>query len=253
MEAPRVFVPLRIASGDVLELNDEQAHKLAHVLRLRAGAALRVFNGQDGEFAACLEMQGKRLAARILGQSRAQTSLADVRLLMAPLKRSAMEWAVEKATELGAAVLQPVLTTRSVIDHVRIDRLRAIVQASAEQCERLELTRIDEAAGLPQALQAWPSGASLLFADEAAALPISGGHRAMPLVSALLEIASQSTLGLLIGPEGGFTPQERASLLACPFVKAVSLGPRILRAETAAIAALSLIQAHWGDWRAPLC
>lgn len=253
MEAPRVFVPLKIASGDVLALNDEQAHKLAHVLRLRAGAALRVFNGQDGEFAACLEMHGKRPAARILGQTRAQTSLADVRLLMAPLKRSAMEWAVEKATELGAAVLQPVLTARSVIDHVRIDRLRAIVQASAEQCERLELTQIDETASLPQALRAWPHGASLLFADETAALSISGGHRAVPLAGALSEIASQSTLGLLIGPEGGFTPQERASLLACPFVKAVSLGPRILRAETAAIAALSLIQAHWGDWRAPLC
>lgn len=252
-QTPRLYVPDAIAEGDVLALSQEQIHKLLHVLRLRAGASLQVFNGRDGEFRAELAPAGKNLAARVLERTRAQTSLADVRLLVAPLKRPAMEWLVEKATELGAAVLQPVSTERSVADHLRIDRLRAIVQSSAEQCERLQLTQIGEVASLPQALHAWPSGASLLFADETAALSISGGHPAVPLAIALSEIAPQSTLGLLIGPEGGFTPQERASLLALPFVKAVSLGPRILRAETAAIAALSITQANWGDWRAPLC
>lgn len=245
MDAPRLFVPAAIASGELLTFSDEQIHKLTHVLRLRAGAGLRLFNGRDGEFAAALEGHGKTMAARILAQTRAQTALADVRLLFAPLKRQATDWLVEKATELGAAVLQPVLTRRCVAERVRPERLRLIAQSSAEQCARLELPAVNEALSLEQALKRWPEGASLLFADETG--------DGVPLLGAAPRLAGASTLGLLIGPEGGFAPEERAMLRALPYVTAISLGPRILRAETAAISGLSLLQAKWGEWASPLC
>lgn len=245
MDAPRLFVPAAMAEGDLLLLGAEQAHKVLHVLRMRAGDRLRLFNGRDGEFAAAFEMQGKAAAARIFASLRAQTALPDLRLLFAPLKRQANDWMVEKATELGVAALQPVLTRRCVAERVREERLRLIAQSSAEQCERLDLPMVQEAQSLEGALAHWPAGAPLLFADEAGDAP--------PVLQALAGCAPGPVLGLLIGPEGGFAPEERDRLRALPWVIAISLGPRILRAETAAIAGLALIQAGWGDWQRPLC
>lgn len=257
MEAPRLFVPCAIATGELLALSEEQIHKLLHVLRLRAGAGLRVFNGQDGEFSAALEAKGKSFAARAMAQIRAQSASRDLRLLFAPLKRQANDWLVEKATELGVAVLQPVMTQRCVAERIRLDRIALIAQSSAEQSERVHVPEVHEAISLQHALQAWPARAKLVFADEAGDDPHAawGGQqgRAPPLLAALAGLGDSPSLGLLVGPEGGFAPEERAALRALPFVVPVSLGPRILRAETAALVGLSLIQAQWGDWAAPLC
>ncbi len=255
MQAPRLFVPGPLEAGVTVALSADQAHKLLHVLRCKAGQRVLVFNGCDGEFAACLEMTNKACAALLGARTRAQTSVPDLRLMFAPLKRQANDWLVEKATELGVAALQPVLTQRCVAERIRPDRLRLIAQASAEQCERLEIPAVQEALTLSQALHAWPRGVRLLFADEAGDCPHAdwGGAagRAPPLVGALQSLGPQPAWGLLIGPEGGFTPQERAELRALPFVVPISLGPRILRAETAAIAGLSLMQALCGDWGSP--
>lgn len=256
MPAPRLYLPFALQEGGWQALRDEQAHKLVHVLRRRPAQDVRVFNGRDGEFLAVLEAAGKSLGVRVGARIRAQSAPPDLRLLFAPLKRQANEWLVEKATELGVAALHPIITQRCVAERVRADRLALIAQSSAEQSERLHMPAVHEAVGLQHALQAWPGEARLVFADEAGDDPQAawGGAegRAPALLSALPGLRGISILGLLIGPEGGFTPAERAHLRALPFVVPVSLGPRILRAETAALVGLCLLQAHWGDWDRPL-
>lgn len=237
--ATRLFVTADLAARATVELAKEQAHFLRNVLRLAPGAALLVFNGRDGEWQAEIaELDKKRGTLAVLRQTRTQTAEPDLWLAFAPLKAGRIDWLVEKAVELGVSCLLPVRTRRTVVERVNLERLTANAREAAEQCERLTLPSIDEPQALPDLLANWPAERRLLFADE------SGG--AAPLRLALEAV--QQPLGLLIGPEGGFTPEERQLLAAAPAVQGVSLGPRILRAETAAVASLAIVQALTGDW-----
>jgi 16S rRNA (uracil1498-N3)-methyltransferase len=246
MPVPRLFVEASLAPGAAVTLNETQARYLQTVLRLGPGARALLFNGVDGEWAAEVKKTGKRDAGLVcVERTRAQTFPPDLVLLFAPVKRQGTDLIAEKATELGVRVLQPVLTRRTQSETVRADRLRAIAIEAAEQTERLDVPEICEAAPLGAVLGAWDKNRRLLFADEAGeAAPIAAAVSAPAIAPA----GEGRRLALLIGPEGGFEPDERRLLRALPFVTPVSLGPRILRAETAVIAALALIQAHWGDW-----
>jgi 16S rRNA (uracil1498-N3)-methyltransferase len=227
--APRLHLPGRLEPGAALRLDAPRAHYLTHVLRLRAGAPLRVFNAESGEWRAVLAAVGKRDATLELAeQLRPPLPEPGPVLHFAPIRRSRLDWLVEKAVELGAGALVPLLTERTVVRLENPERLRAIVVEAAEQCERLTVPEL----AAPRPFGAWLAGREpsrpLLFADEA------GGGR--PLAEAL---AGTGTPDLLVGPEGGFTPQERGLLLTAPGVRPVTLGPRILRAETAALAMLA--------------
>jgi 16S rRNA (uracil1498-N3)-methyltransferase len=219
---PRLFVEEALADGAVLTLEGVQANYLGAVLRLRAGAQVKLFDDRTGEWLAEIAEAGKRrVTLTIERKLREREAVPDLWLLFAPIKRGRIDWLVEKATELGAARLVPVLTRRTVVDRLNLDRLRAHAIEAAEQCERTALPELAEPRKLEALLAAWPA-ARFVGEVEAAAI--------------------------LIGPEGGFTDEERASILSLPDAHAVSLGPRILRADTAAIAALSVWMAAAGDW-----
>ncbi len=183
---------------------------------------------------------------------RAARAVPDLDLLFAPVKRHATDLIIEKAAELGVARIRPVITQRTIAETVRLDRLQAIAREAAEQTERFDAAEVVDAVPLAKALDGWDAGRPLIYADEAgddATQPWGGASgRAPPLAGVVANLQTEK-LALLIGPEGGFSPEERRMLRALPFVKPVSLGPRILRAETAVIAALSVIQSAWGDWR----
>jgi 16S rRNA (uracil1498-N3)-methyltransferase len=231
---PRLFVEEALADGAVLTLEGVQANYLGAVLRLRAGAQVKLFDDRTGEWLAEIAEAGKRrVTLTIERKLREREAVPDLWLLFAPIKRGRIDWLVEKATELGAARLVPVLTRRTVVDRLNLDRLRAHAIEAAEQCERTALPELAEPRKLEALLAAWPAGRGLYFADEAGGAPF----RPEPGAAAIL-----------IGPEGGFTDEERASILSLPDAHAVSLGPRILRADTAAIAALSVWMAAAGDW-----
>jgi 16S rRNA (uracil1498-N3)-methyltransferase len=181
------------------------------------------------------------MSVRVEDFLRPARAAPDLELLFAPVKRHATDLIAEKATELGVRRLRPVTTQRTIAETVRVDRLQAIAREAAEQTERFDLPEIAEVASLPKALDGWEVTRRLIFADEEGDAP--------PLAEAAASLDRRNGVSLLIGPEGGFTAEERRMLRALPFVRPVSLGPRILRAETAVIAALSMIQAHWGDWR----
>lgn len=237
---PRLYVETDLGAGGAVALGPEQAGYLTRVLRLAPGAAVRVFNGRHGEWRARLERADKRGAQLVLlAPLRAQMRGADVELLFSPLKRQATDWLAEKATELGAAALRPVILQRTTAETVRTDRLQAIAREAAEQCERLDVPMVGAPARLAALLDGWDPERVLLFAEErgeaAAALDVLASLRGAP------------KLAVLIGPEGGFAPAERSRLRAAAFVRPISLGPRILRAETAGVAALALVQAAWGD------
>ncbi len=239
MAIPRLFLDAPLAPGAALAVADAQARYLATVLRLGAGAEVRVFNGVDGEWRAEISSVTKKgVTLALVDQTRPQISPPDLMLVFAPVKRHGTDLLVEKATELGVRVLQPVITRRTNAERVRTDRLRSIVIEAAEQTERLDLPDVREPLALARALDGW-DGRRILFADEA------GDARPLAEVARVLDDAP---LALLTGPEGGFDPEERRLLRALPFVTPVSLGPRILRAETAVIAGLAVIQATWGDW-----
>jgi len=252
MTFPRLYTPQPLAGTATIELGAAQAERLLRVLRLQAGARVRVFNGSDGEFEGVLSPASRRAHLEALRQVRAQTTPPPVGLLFAPLKRTATDWLVEKAVELGAAWLQPVMTRRTVAERVRLDRLALIAQSAAEQCERMELPRLAAPCALEKAVAAVQAqGGLVVFADEAGGdprEPWGGPHgKAAPIAQALAG-ARGASLSLLIGPEGGFDPAERAWLRAQPHVRSVSLGPRALRAEPAALAGLAIIQSLAGDW-----
>lgn len=236
-------------------MEEEQAHYLTRVLRLAAGEKVRVFNGRDGEFDGRIASAGKRgVEIDLLAQTRAQPAQApDVWLLFAPLKKARTDFLVEKAVELGASEICPVLTVRTGAETVRTDRLQRLAVEAAEQTERLDVPPVLDAVKLDAALAGWPEGRVLLFADEAGddgEKPWGGETgRAPPAAEVIAGLAGKPG-AILIGPEGGFDPRERALLRRLPFVRPVGLGPRILRAETAAAAALALWQALAGDWRA---
>lgn len=230
----RLFVDADLAPGIAVALDDGQAHYLTHVLRLGDGDKVCLFNGRDGEWRASLARQGKKGAALIpMDLLGAQPVEAETILVFAPIRGAKVEFIAEKATELGASRLLPAVTRRTVIDKANSQRMRANAIEAAEQCGRLAVPAIDDIRKLDQVLGAWDPAIPLFFCDEAGDAP----H--------LLEAAKgigQGPAALLIGPEGGFDPVERVLLRRLGFVRPVGLGPRILRAETAAIAGLALLQ-----------
>ncbi len=250
---PRLHVAPDLAAGETISIDGDQAHYLSRVMRLDTGDAVRVFNGRHGEFAATITEAGKSTVRLMLGeQTRQQAAAPDLWLLFAPLKKDRTDFVVEKAVELGVAEILPVLTERTNSENVRVDRLGRLAVEAAEQTERLDVPPVREAQKLYPLLDKWPVGRTLIFADEAGdetGRPWGGdAGRAMPLETALREMAD-GPAAILIGPEGGFSGAERTRLRSLPFVRAVGLGPRILRAETAAVASLALWQAIRGDWR----
>jgi len=249
---PRLYVDAPLAERTALALAATQAHYVRNVMRRGAGDALKLFNARDGEFAAVISRADKKgVEVRLNERLRAPAPESDIWLLFAPVKRDAMELVVQKATELGAARLIPVETERTQKHRVNDDRLAAVAIEAAEQCGRLSVPVVELLRPLASALEAWPKERNLIYCDEAGddpALEWGGGEgRAPPLLKAVTGLTPP--VAVLIGPEGGFAPQERLRLRALPFVTPVSLGPRILRADTAAIVSFALLQAALGDWR----
>jgi 16S rRNA (uracil1498-N3)-methyltransferase len=241
-DAPRfrLFVAADLAEGAGVPLAKEQAHYLANVMRARPGEAVSLFNGRDGEWRGRIDQLSKNGALVALeARTREQAPEPDLWLLAAPIKKDRIDLVAEKAAELGASLLWPVMTRRTVMSRVNTERLAAHMVEAAEQCERLTVPEVREPLALDKALAGWDEGRPLLFLDE------GGGGAPIAEVAAALP---SGPLAVLVGPEGGFDPHERQRLAALPFARPVSLGPRILRAETAAIAALSVIQALKGDW-----
>ena len=237
----RLFVHDDLEAGMAVTPTREQSHYLGHVMRVNVGDRLRLFNGRDGEWEARVETVGKRdmtLLAEM--RTRPQTVGPDLDLLVALVKRTRMDVIAEKAAELGARRLRPVITDRSIADRTNVERLTSIAIEAAEQCLRVEFPQVLEPEKLERVLANWDSGRRLMFCDEAGDAP--------PAAEALAA-AGGTSWALLIGPEGGFTPAERARIREMPNSVPVSLGPRILRADTAAISALTLWQATLGDWR----
>jgi 16S rRNA (uracil1498-N3)-methyltransferase len=235
----RLYVQSELSPDAAVLPTLDQSRYLTQVMRLKLGDSLLVFNGVDGEWRCVIaEILKKGVVLRTEEQARPQAVGPDVRLLIAVVKKSALEFAVEKATELGARRIGLVVTHRTQVQHVRMDRLDAIAIEAAEQTGRLDVPLIDEPVKLGDLLDGWQAGRRLMFCDE------TGG---VPAMAALAD-AGVGPWSILIGPEGGFSPEERDRLRALPFTTAVSLGPRILRADTAAVAALTLWQAAVGDW-----
>jgi 16S rRNA (uracil1498-N3)-methyltransferase len=239
--SPRLYVEANLGDGAAVPLEREQANYLLNVLRLGSGDSVLVFNGRDGEWLTRIEVAGKRNASlAIERQTRPQSNGPDLHYLFAPLKRSRLDYMVQKATEMGVARLQPVLTRHTVAERVNGERMRANVIEAAEQCGILRVPEVAAPERLDRVLASWDAGRRLIFCDEGA--PIADP------VAALREIVP-GPLAVLIGPEGGFAPEEREALIALPFVVRIAMGPRIMRADTAAVAALTLVNAVLGDWR----
>jgi 16S rRNA (uracil1498-N3)-methyltransferase len=231
MGNPRLFVAADLAEGALVPGLAGQGHFLGSVMRRRAGEAVLLFNARDGEFAATIaELKRDAVRFAVGARLRPFAPAPALRLLLAAIKREAMEWAIEKATELGVAEVQPVFTQRGVVDRVNRERLALIAREAAEQSERLDVPRVHEALPLHRVLDAW-DGVPLFACAERSDAP----H--------LARAATPPPAALLIGPEGGFTPAELDDFVRRPFVACVSLGPRILRAETAAVAGLALLAA----------
>jgi len=237
----RLCVTHDLAPGAELKLDEGQSRYLAAVMRLAAGDELLVFNGRDGEWRARLAVLGKKAVTLQAGQQvRPQAIGPDLDLLIALVKRARLETIVEKAAELGARRVRPLITERTNADHTRVDRLQAIATEAAEQTGRLDVPQVLEPVRLEKLIGGWEDGRRLLFCDEAG--------DALPALEALKGQAA-APWAILIGPEGGFSPKERAMLRSLNFATPATLGPRILRADTAAISALTLWQAALGDWR----
>src|SRR5262245_30051338 len=239
--AQRLFVEADLAEGGTVACTPAQTNYLRNVLRLGPGDAILVFNGRDGEWRAELAEAGRRATAlMVCVQVRPQKGGPDVDCLFAPLKRARLDYMVEKATEMGAARLRPVLTRRTVAERVNLDRMRAHTIEAAEQCGILRLPEVRAPEPLERVVAEWDAARPLIFCDEdvTETCPFTALARIPP-----------GPVAVLIGPEGGFDPTERELLSTQPFVTRISLGPRILRADTAAVASLALVNAVLGDWR----
>ena len=241
---PRLFVEAPLGAGETVDLGKEHSLYLASVLRKAAGDEIVLFNGRDGAWLGRLASAAKKhVTVALVEQIAAQPPRGDLWYGFAPLKAARLDYVIQKATEMGASVIQPVVTRRTQVARIQLERMRANAIEAAEQCEVLNVPEIATEIGLEPLLAGWAethANRRLIFADEAA----PSGSPLGPLAG----LAGQP-LGLLIGPEGGFSEEERALLLAQPFVVPISLGPRILRADTAAVAALAVIQSSIGDWR----
>ncbi|MCI4644202.1 MAG: 16S rRNA (uracil(1498)-N(3))-methyltransferase [Hyphomonadaceae bacterium] len=250
---PRLFVHSDLVRDGYAAVDEAQGKYLTRVLRLIEGAPVRVFNGRDGEWDAVIDtVEGRSVLLKLKDLRRSQAATPDLILLFAPLKKTRTDFVVEKATELGVSVIQPVMTERTQAARVRADRLQKIALEAAEQTERLDLPVVHEGKDLMAALEELPTECPLWFCDEAGDDPAAHWGGAEGHAPQMLETLKSHTAprgAILVGPEGGFSPAERETLRARADVHPVSLGPRILRAETAAIAALTLWQSVLGDWR----
>jgi len=236
----RLHVTADLGAGMAVALDEGQAHYLLHVLRAKSGNLVSLFNGRDGEWLAQIAQGGKRgVTASCLEQTEPQSETPDIWLAFAPVKKTPADYLVQKAAELGVSVLQPVFTRRTIVSRINQERMLANAVEAAEQSGRLSVPDIREAVSFDKLLASWSTERRLLFCDE-------GGD-----AKSMTQAARESRGGpaaILTGPEGGFDPAERAALRALPFVTPVTLGPRILRADTAALAALAIWQAVAGDW-----
>lgn len=234
---PRLFIDRSLGEATTITIDGAQAHYLANVMRLKTGDPVRLFDDRTGEWLARVTGTAKRsITLGLADNLRAREEVPDLWLLFAPIKKGPIDWLVEKATELGVSHLQPIVTRRTIVERLNLDRLRANMIEAAEQCDRTSLPRLGEPVKLPALLRDWDPARALLFADEAGGMPIGGAAR-------------PGAAAILIGPEGGFTPEEREMIRATAGAIGISLGPRILRAETAAAAAISAWMSQAGDWR----
>jgi 16S rRNA (uracil1498-N3)-methyltransferase len=235
---PRLFVNEPLVEGGTVHITGSAAHYLLGVMRLKEGAPVKVFDDQTGEYLARIAQAGKRdLTICVETKLRPRETAPDLWLCQAPIKKDRFDWIAEKACELGIARFVPVLTSRCVVDKIKEDRLRSQMIEAAEQCERTALPEIAPLVKLDALLKNWPDERLLYFCDE------RGGENFADAIA-----ANAGPAAILIGPEGGFTDEENAAIRARPYAVAVSLGPRILRADTAAIAAISVWMAAAGDW-----
>ncbi|PLX36110.1 MAG: 16S rRNA (uracil(1498)-N(3))-methyltransferase [Hyphomicrobiales bacterium] len=239
----RLFVRQTLNAGARIELDKGQANYLGNVLRMSEGSELLMFNGRDGEWLARLEeMSRKHCVVAMVEQTREQTPPSDLHYLFAPLKHARLDYMVQKAVEMGAGVLQPVMTQHTQAGRVNTERMQSNAIEAAEQCGILAIPQVREPAALADLIEKWPGrepGRRLLFCDER-----DDEMNPIPILAEL----PRGPLAVLIGPEGGFSKDERLVLRAQPFVSAIPLGPRILRADTAAVAALAVVQSVLGDW-----
>jgi 16S rRNA (uracil1498-N3)-methyltransferase len=240
---PRVYLDAPLAAGQAVPLDRAQANYLLNVLRLKHGDELLVFNGRDGEWQARLAGAGKRALTAVVGERRReQPRPSDLHFLFAPLKHARLDYLVQKAVEMGVSRLQPVLTRHTQVARVNLERMRANAIEAAQQCGILALPEVAEPVGFTTAIESVAAGRLLVFCDEDAAVKD-------PVAALAAAARAGLPLAVLIGPEGGFAEEERTALLKRPDVVRIALGPRILRADTAAVAALALVQAVLGDWR----
>lgn len=252
---PRVYLDTPLAGGRQVAFDRGQANYLQNVLRLKRGDELLLFNGRDGEWQAYLSVAGKRTLTATIGERiRVQQQPTDLHFLFAPLKHARLDYLVQKAVELGASRLQPVITRHTQVARVNLDRMHANAIEAAQQCGVLSLPDIAEPVQFITIVEGGDTGRLLAFCDEDADVkdPVAALAAVRPQVQALLPAEAARAhvpLAVLIGPEGGFDETERAALLKRPNVVRIALGPRILRADTAAVAALALVQAVLGDWR----
>ena len=237
----RLYVQQSLEPRTEIELDRAQAHYLITVLRCKAGDEVLVFNGKDGEWLGeIVGLAKKQALLRLTQQTRPQEDGPDLHYLFAPLKRARLDYMAQKATELGVSALRPVITRRTIAERVNVERLRANAIEAAEQCGILRLPEISAPRRLEDIVREWDPARLLVFADEGAAV-------LSPIAS--LSVKIHQPIALLIGPEGGFDEDERALLRGQSFVRPISLGPRLLRADTAAVAGLALVNAVLGDWR----
>ena len=232
----RLFVATPLSAEATVSVDGPQAHYLANVMRMRAGDQVLLFDGASGEWLAEIVDAGKkRVTLAVRQATRAQEQVPDLALAFAPIKKGRVDWLVEKAVELGVARLQPVVTQRTIVDKLNLERMRSHIVEAAEQCGRTSLAVIDAPVKLDAFLGAFEAGRALYFADETGGAPVGEAFAPGPAT-------------ILVGPEGGFTPDEGAAVRAVTGARAISLGPRILRAETAALAAVAAWMAAAGDW-----
>ena len=240
--APRLFVDAPLSDGARIALERNQSNYLGNVLRLSAGENILVFNGRDGEWQAQIEGRKRPDGLSIIARTRPQDRLPDIAYVFAPLKHARLDYMVQKAVEMGASRLQPVLTRHTQVSRVNVERMRANVIEAAEQCGILSLAAVAEPVALDRFLEKRETSRLLVFCDEAADI----GN---PIEALQQGLSATEGIDVVIGPEGGFAEEERALLLRQPRTLRLSLGPRILRADTAGVAALALVQAALGDWR----
>ena len=237
----RLFVDAQLEAGADIETDRAQANYLLNVLRLREGGTVLLFNGLDGEWSAEVAPRGRKSATlKVVKQTRRQIPRSDLRYLFAPLKQARMDYMVQKAVEMGVGILQPVLTQYTQLRKVNLDKMRSYAIEAAEQCGILSVPEIREPVGLKQLIGGFEGDRRLIFCDEA--------ENILSPLENLAALRGQK-IAVLIGPEGGFSEDERTLLNDQDFVMSIPLGPRILRADTAAVAALAVIQAATGDWR----